>query len=78
MASIAVVAIQSVPFPTAFLRMDGSGVTQFEDGGAVLSIANIIQGPIMAALLFQILETMRFLSLFQYLRFRSMLMRSAR
>jgi hypothetical protein len=34
MASIALVAIQSARFPQAFLRMDGSGVSQFESGGS--------------------------------------------
>ncbi len=33
MASIALVAIRSVPFQKAFLRMDGSNVTQSEDAG---------------------------------------------
>jgi hypothetical protein len=31
---IALVAIQSVPFPNAFLRMDGSAVTQFNGHGS--------------------------------------------
>jgi uncharacterized protein YodC (DUF2158 family) len=34
MAAIALVAIQSVRFPNAFLRMDGSNVTQSEGGGS--------------------------------------------
>jgi hypothetical protein len=34
MASIILVAIQSVRFPSAFLRINGSNVTQSEDGGS--------------------------------------------